>query len=560
MYRNKLLLLILLLMFPFSSGCSNQNSEAYPNATNGHRDSSQFNLSITRLPITAAGMVETTIATTIPPYNSEVSFFEAPQAKNAIIIQTSNIHLTSSEMLNNIKLGRSDQIQRLCYNGIAYELFIFSALITMGIYHLSLFFFRKQDHSPLYLGLFCILVAIQTLFIGEAFGYYLFPDLGFESAHKLQTLMNYLGVPLSIMFFKSVLPDYLNPLIVKSALIIGIGCSVIVLFMPIWIVATINLLYQSWSLFLIIYLFAVLVKASINKEKNSWLILFGGAFLLVTNIIDIALSSHWLNFSWFPLIGVFFQSDCNSSTEQFIFALYNSLLLAKHLSESIESKTIMSEKLIEMNTNLDEMVLQRTKALTASHKKIEQQNIELEQINQTLQQLSFKDPLTNLWNRRKYDETISFEWFRCLKHQQCISLLFIDVDFFKNFNDTYGHSAGDMCLIAIGAILRKNCSTDMVARYGGEEFIVLLPETGPDKGIEIASELLNKIEDLAIPNVGSFVSDYVTISIGVSSMIPDKRSSYENLVRTADKALYHAKSNGRNQVIYLAGPTLEGPD
>jgi PleD family two-component response regulator len=118
----------------------------------------------------------------------------------------------------------------------------------------------------------------------------------------------------------------------------------------------------------------------------------------------------------------------------------------------------MGEKLTEINDHLDDLVAQRTRELTTANQKVEQQNFELEQINHELQRLSLRDPLTELWNRRKYDETIGLEWQRCLRQQRPISLLFIDVDYFKNYNDLYGHVAGDATLIKIGDSLRTALS------------------------------------------------------------------------------------------------------
>ena len=266
--------------------------------------------------------------------------------------------------------------------------------------------------------------------------------------------------------------------------------------------------------------------------------------------MDIITLSVWISDSWPPFLKMIFQSDNSSSTGQLLFAIAISLLLAKNFSDSLEYKTVMGEKLTEINNHLDDLVFQRTRELTASNEKVEQQNFELELINQELQKISLRDPLTELWNRRKYDETIQLEWRRCMRYKRPISLLFIDVDYFKNYNDQYGHVAGDECLIKIGETLRTALSrpTDMVVRYGGEEFIVLLSETGRQEAIHIADMLLQKINELDIPHFGSVVKDRVTVSIGVSCLIPDASSNHEELVKIADTALYHAKTNGRNQV------------
>ncbi|MBC3804957.1 diguanylate cyclase [Acetobacterium fimetarium] len=498
----------------------------------------------------AAGEVGKTEESMTPRYLPQVVSFNAHQGENEIVIQMSNFHLSSGGLLNSIQLGGESQLLGLRYRGIAFDLFIFGALMMMGIYHLALFFFRKKDPSPLYFGLFCILIAVRTLMVGEAFLFYLWPDLDFVIARKIQTLTYYLGVPLILMFFKSMLPDYFHNQIVRVTQILAGAYALVVLLTPTNIYAVINPFYQIWSIFLIVYLFAMLIRIASHSLKENWLIILGGLALILTSIVDIITLSVWISDSWPPFLKMIFQSDNSSSTGQLLFAIAISLLLAKNFSDSLEYKTVMGEKLTEINNHLDDLVFQRTRELTASNEKVEQQNFELELINQELQKISLRDPLTELWNRRKYDETIQLEWRRCMRYKRPISLLFIDVDYFKNYNDQYGHVAGDECLIKIGETLRTALSrpTDMVVRYGGEEFIVLLLETSKDEAIHIADVLLQKINALGIPHFGSVVKDRVTVSIGVSCLIPDASSNHEELVKIADTALYHAKTNGRNQV------------
>ena len=503
--------------------------------------------------ITSAGTLGQSKDTMVPQYLPQIVSFETLAGDNEVVIQMSNFYMSSGGLLNSILLGGESQLLALRYHGLAYELFLCGALMMMGIYHLALFFFRKKDRAPLYFGLFCMLIAIRTLMIGESFLYFAWPDLDFVITRKIQTLTYYLGVPLILMFFRTILPDYFHARLTQIVLILGIAYTAVVILAPTNIYSAINPLYQIWTIFLIVYLLAMLLKIARHKEPNSGLIVLGGLILIATCFIDIITLSPWINDSWPPLLRMIFQGDANSSTGQLIFAGLYSLLLAKTFTESLEHRTIMSEQLAEINDHLDELVAQRTREVTAANQKVEQQNFELELINHELQRLSLRDPLTELWNRRKYDETIGLEWQRCLRQQRPISLLFIDVDYFKNYNDLYGHVAGDATLIKIGTTLRTALSrpTDMVVRYGGEEFIVLLAETGKKEAILNASRLLEKIEALAIPHEGSAVKNCITVSIGVTTLLPDRHSQHQDLVRIADKALYQAKTNGRNQVVYL---------
>lgn len=511
--------------------------------------------------IAIAGTLGTTREAMVPQYLPQVVAFNTQPGDNEIILQLSNFYRPSGGLLNSILIGGETQLLNIRYIGLSYELFLFGALMMMGVYHLALFLFRRKDKAPLYFGLFCTLVAIRTLFIGEAFFFSFFQDLNFEMIYKIQTLTFYLGVPIILMFFRSILPLYFNQLIVRLTQVIAGAYTLVVLFTPTWIAAVINPLYQIWTVLMIIYLLAMLIKIALQREKNSSLIILGGLFLIATCFIDIISLSDLINDSCPPLIRMIFQGDANSSTGQLIFACLYSLLLAKNFSESLEYRTVMGEKLIEMNTHLDELVLTRTKDLTESNKKVAQQNLELEQINQELQLLSLNDPLTGLWNRRKYKETVGLEWQRCLNHQKPISLLFIDVDYFKNYNDLYGHAAGDECLVQIGATLKATLArpSDMAVRYGGEEFVVLLSETGKEDALKIARLLLKRIDQLGILHQGSAVKNCITVSIGVASLLPGHHSRHEDLIEIADKALYHAKAKGRNQVVYLDAASHDTP-
>ena len=178
---------------------------------------------------------------------------------------------------------------------------------------------------------------------------------------------------------------------------------------------------------------------------------------------------------------------------------------------------------------------------------------QLEEANENLRKLSFLDGLTGIANRRRFDEVLQNEWMRAKRVQEPISLIFIDIDFFKKYNDTYGHLTGDDCLKKVAASLQAKLRrpADLAARYGGEEFAVILPNTGLSGALGIAETLRCSVEKLSIPHATSTVSNSVTVSAGVSSIIPQSYNNPEELVASADKALYLAKQKGRNMVYAL---------
>jgi len=168
--------------------------------------------------------------------------------------------------------------------------------------------------------------------------------------------------------------------------------------------------------------------------------------------------------------------------------------------------------------------------------------------NRKMEQLSFLDGLTEVYNRRGFNRALGREWRRMKRDNNNLSLLMIDVDFFKKYNDHYGHLAGDQCLKCIAFALDENVyrPADTVARYGGEEFAILLPDTGQKGATLIASRLLKAVEGIKQEHIHSEVSDCTTISIGVATSGKKVNNSIKKLINAADNGLYKAKSSGRN--------------
>ena len=163
---------------------------------------------------------------------------------------------------------------------------------------------------------------------------------------------------------------------------------------------------------------------------------------------------------------------------------------------------------------------------------------------------SRSDGLTELANRRYFDEFLSLEWRRCARQKLPVSLILIDIDHFKLLNDHYGHQAGDDCLKKIGQVLKwyGKRPGDLSARYGGEEFALILSNTKLDESEKIAYKIHNRISSLSIPNVNSPTHYSVTASMGVATMYPNNTNKERMLIESADRLLYSAKENGRNQI------------
>ena len=189
-------------------------------------------------------------------------------------------------------------------------------------------------------------------------------------------------------------------------------------------------------------------------------------------------------------------------------------------------------------------------------------NEHLQTLNAQLTQLSVTDPLTQLPNRRAFDDFLERSWSDCKRAQRPMSLLMIDVDHFKAYNDNFGHQMGDECLRQVAACLESkvNRSGDMCARYGGEEFAVIMPFCDGDAARDHVENIRRSVEALQIPNPASSSGPFITISVGFACVQPTKNQSYDEIIHLADNALYEAKKRGRNCVVYVTQQASEVVD
>lgn len=202
--------------------------------------------------------------------------------------------------------------------------------------------------------------------------------------------------------------------------------------------------------------------------------------------------------------------------------------LLRQTKRLVKAKEMMQSNLNDMNTDLQ------------THKEI-------------LAQMSYADGLTSIANRRQFNNYIEYEWNRGLRSGRPLSLIFLDIDFFKLYNDHYGHRAGDECLLQIAQAIKKATkrSSDLAARYGGEEFALLLPETELSGAMAAAALIQQTIKDRAILHEYSPIASIVTVSIGVASMVPGSGLSAQDLFKAVDRQLHAAKKAGRNQIKSL---------
>lgn len=304
----------------------------------------------------------------------------------------------------------------------------------------------------------------------------------------------------------------------------------------------------SLLFFLSIFVAAYLTKHLFIKYILSIFALI--MFILSINLSNIDFYTLTTFIFYLPMIYAFLLPDPLSTL---IVGVILSCILSSFIGESAHNHAIIGTMVSMINVSIGYTIIAYLfRKLRSTNSKLLHFNNELQNLNNQLKHLSLIDGLTGIFNRRYFDTELAREFSNancCLKP---LSLIMLDVDSFKAYNDTYGHQQGDKCLSLIAATLSNTIrrSGDIVARYGGEEFAVILPGTNAEGAKTVAENLRREVENLKIPHINSTVSNVVTISAGVYTIIPTPYSTPDELISFADRALYVAKHEGKNRVKF----------
>lgn len=448
--------------------------------------------------------------TTRPKWVPQIVEIPVAGERIELILHVSNFHHARGGITVTPFIGNPSSISGTRERGVAMKLFTFGSLFIIAMYHLVIFFIRRTEKSALYFGFFGFCMAVRSLVIEEFYLVSLIPALSWEVVVRVTYLTFSLGMPAFAFFIYSLFPDEMRKGALRVLAGAGFFYSLVILVTPATFFTNLIVPYQAVIVGGSFYTLYVLVKAVKRKREES--LLFLGAFIFYFLCIINDTLHHNMVISTRYVVPAGFIA----------FIFLQSVVLAHKYSRAFK--------------RIEELFIEKSK---------------LEGKTVSLQSLSYLDPLTGIANRRMFDEYFETEWKRMRREGESLSLIMIDIDFFKTYNDRFGHPAGDAVLAKVAVAIEDSVSRpgDLVARYGGEEFAVILPGTDID-GAQALSEIIRKkIASLEISAPDVSVSEYVSVSLGCSSILPVSDKGFADLLQAADEALYEAKRQGRNRVV-----------
>ncbi len=437
----------------------------------------------------------------------------------------------------------NQQFTHRMVQGAYFGLMLVIALASLVI------FFSIRDRTYLYYFGF-ILTTGLWIFIRQGFAeQYLWPDWPWWS-ERAYIVMMAAGAGMSVLFTREFL-------------------SLRTCHPPLFRIMTV--LFWLW---VILALYALFVPGITTLKLISVILLIGGSLLLYSGMAAWrkgVLEARFYVFAWTIIIigsiavmlshmallpgdnSPFMVFQIGSALEGFLL----SIGLAIRLNMTLRARAETERKALETTGHLQRQTIADQKRHAAElENHVEERTLELRQtleqlasVNEELERLSRVDPLTGLYNRRHLTCQLGKEWKLARREQVPLSIIMMDIDYFKRLNDTYGHMAGDRCLVELAELLRKEVHrpSDIVARFGGEEFIILLPNTTHAGAQQLAERVRQRVADHSVETQNHRLR--FTVSIGAACQIPGRSSDAEDLIRRSDGALYEAKESGRNRVV-----------
>jgi diguanylate cyclase (GGDEF)-like protein len=489
---------------------------------------SSYSLWVEGVNVASNGYVGTSKRTSVPAFKKEVAFFTPKDTSIQVIMHVANFEHPIGGLNRPVYFGNSEAITNFYSELVASTLFVIGGILIMGIYQLGIYVFRRKEKAFLFFGLLSILVALRAIFVEPLFITVLFPDIPWIWQHRLEFLIMYLGSLLYLFFLRYLYPSEMKKWVVKSLVIINTILIFITMVSNPVIYRTVFDYYLILAAVILIYTLYVLIMAVKRKRRTAILNLTASILFFLTLVNDAILSLDWIQGSHIATYGFF------------IYIFVQSLNLSRNYAQKFHESESLTNELLHLNQTLDEKIEHRTQ--------------ELRETNAKLKELTLLDGLTGVNNRRFFDEKMKELSIDAIESgtDSPLTLLLIDLDEFKKYNDSYGHIMGDELIKKVAIMFKEMVGNDgYVARYGGEEFAIILPESTQEKGRQVAENLCSEIRNMAIEHRNNSSFNIVTFSIGGTSSSVHSYENPKDWMEQADKALYESKMTGKNKVTMI---------
>jgi len=500
--------------------------------------SSAFSVFANGTLVAKAGVVGPNAAASKPAYRPQVALLPDIGGRLDLLVQVSNFHHARGGLWDVVKLGDYEALREQFQQDLQLSMFLASVALLLGVYHLMIWSQRRRDTSVLVFAALCVSLALRTLCTEEIYLLQLIPSLPYNAQVRIEYLSIILLVALGTVFVANVFPQEFGRRALYILTVPHVLYFLVVCLGPVAFFSRYLPLFHALVITCVLYSLYVTIKATLHRCD--------GAIPYALSIAAVALFIlHSVLVTIFP---EFLGLDAIRGSEYllpvgFVGVLFTqAMVLAQRSTSAMESLELRTQELSAARDRLDEYAQEL-------ERRVAERTAELESANAQLDQLARIDSLTELPNRRHFDEKLSDAWADHARGKRPLSLVLVDVDHFKQYNDHYGHVQGDQVLKQVAAALREAVKrpTDFVARYGGEELVALLPNTERAGALQIAERMRGQVEALGIPHAAG-EHGVLTVSVGLGSAVPETGEAAYQLLRQADKALYRAKSGGRNQV------------
>jgi diguanylate cyclase (GGDEF)-like protein len=449
-------------------------------------------------------------------------------------VQTSNFDFHTSDLCGEVFIGTEQALQQRTLQSLAVKTLMMTIIIMAALYPLALFIQHRSDHAPFWLALSCLSAAVYFFSVSGLIAQFVTSDLSwvFEVRIKLMFIALSWASTALLMFYHRNFTHIIREHWLILNRWITILSTVAIILTPAWILVSLTAAFLCYWVLQFLASLWILARALVDKRPYTIPTMI--AFVPIFAAIPIEVISR-IKFNSMPEVGIFCL---------IFFIVIESQIIARKFSNALNLADKLSKEL------QSEVALQ-TAVLNQKNKQLEHAHDALQTANHSLKRLSITDGLTQLHNRMHFEQEFDQEWRRSVRQNTCLSVLMIDVDYFKKLNDSAGHLVGDQALQLLAKEL-KLCfkrAGEFVARYGGEEFAVVLPNTDHRLALNSAETFRRMVEALCIAHDNKQYT--MTVSIGVCSVVPSAEFSKEALLQTADCALYDAKNNGRNRVSIM---------